>query len=95
MQSFTGTTATQNFKLNFNHPVKELVWLNIATAWGTQHADSGSFGQLGTADVGNNTWQLKLNGHDRFEKQSISYFTRYQVYKYHTGTVKWRKNGHS
>ena len=30
------------------------------------------------------TFQLKLNGHDRFEKQEAEYFTRYQIYKYHT-----------
>ena len=84
MQSFTASKAGQTLKLNFNHPVKELVWVNIVTTWGTRDGDSGSFGELATDNSGANTWQLKLNGHDRFEKQSTTYFTRYQPWKYHT-----------
>ena len=30
-------------------------------------------------------WELKLNNHIRFAKRDYRYFTRTQVYKYHTG----------
>ena len=30
-------------------------------------------------------WQLKLNGHDRFAERDYRYFTRSQVWQYHSG----------
>jgi hypothetical protein len=87
-QSFTTNTSGDNLELNFNHPVKELVWAVTGTStashqWGG--ADGGYFFTLASVDAGSDKWQLKLNGHDRFEKQSLTYFTRYQPYKYHNG----------
>ena len=96
-QTFTVTQDTKlNLKLNFNHPVKELIWGCLLTSWGlVDDSDTGDFGCLGHQDTdgteGNDQWQLKLNGHDRFEKQSLSYFTRYQIYKYHTSIPRTRQ----
>jgi hypothetical protein len=59
--------------LNFNHPVKELIW------HGTR--SNGNF--PGLADTA--TWQLKLNGHDRFAARDVKYFTRTQVWEHHSG----------
>ena len=73
----------QNQRLNFNHPVKELVWCNASTA-----AGSISHAQLlknASAVYSDTTWQLKLNGHDRFAARPSTYFTRQQVYDYHSG----------
>ena len=82
-QSFTGT-GTHTIKLNFNHPVKELVWGALAdVVWGELGALGGKFTYF-HEDL-NSTTQLKLNGHDRFEKLEPEYFSRYQIYKYHTG----------
>ena len=39
------------------------------------------FGTLGAPG----TYQLKLNGHDRFEARDHTYFTRTQVWEHHTG----------
>jgi hypothetical protein len=73
--------APAAYTLNFNHPVKELIWAGIsAQAWGDAHADAGTF-----IDVAGVNWQLKLNGHDRFAAQDVNYFTSQQVWKYHTG----------
>jgi len=87
-QSFTVTEDTKlDLKLNFNHPVKELIWGCLKSSWGLSDDEfTGEFTCLGSTSTstGNDQWQLKLNGHDRFEKQSLSYFTRYQIYKYHT-----------
>ena len=69
--SVSSTTA----ELNFNHPVKELIWTGAyATATGFRTAlDTGNF-------------QLKLNGHDRFAERACDYFTKTQVWQHHTGT---------
>jgi len=73
---------TGDIKLNFNHPVKELIWAGKQSKeWGSVSVDSGSFD-----DVKGGEWQLRLNGHDRFAAQDKGYFTRQQIWKYHTGS---------
>tara|TARA_B110000902_G_C14172403_1_gene537368 strand:- start:49 stop:1194 length:1146 start_codon:yes stop_codon:yes gene_type:complete len=75
VQTSSGHTASSGgVNLNFNHPVKELVW--------TRPFVNGSSATF-TADK---YWQLKLNGHDRFAQRDISYFTFAQVWQHHTGT---------
>ena len=70
------TTAVDN-TLNFNHPVKELVFQGKTDATaGTRTAMSSS----------NNNVLLKLNGHDRFSARPLSYFCQTQVWQHHTGT---------
>ena len=76
-QSLSGTSAGSE-ELNFNHPVKELIWTNDDTA-----LSSGQNGTLG--DIGGDTYQLKLNGHDRFSARNKEYFTRTQVWEHHSG----------
>ena len=63
--------------LNFNHPVKELIWVDTAGFV----ADGGI-----DAAVGDGTYLLKLNGHDRFAARDFTYFTRTQVWQHHTGS---------
>jgi hypothetical protein len=107
----------QNFRcsggsldLNFNHPVKELIWTGgMRTSGGMTAVDQpgpcapntslalcpGVFGSLpgmkdgwlaNYYDSNCATYQLKLNGHDRFSARDLEYFTTQQVYDYHTGT---------
>ena len=68
--------SSSNKTLTFNHPVKELIWINestgTTTTWGPTAAVTGN-------------WQLKLNGHDRFAERDSKYFTRVQVYQHHSG----------
>ena len=64
--------GTSDKTLNFNHPVKELIWTGNTT-------DNALATPLG----GN--WQLKLNGHDRFAARDYRYFTRVQVLQHHSG----------
>jgi hypothetical protein len=66
--------------LNFNHPVKELIWCAEDKLSNT----SLSF-QNASLLTGDGGFSLKLNGHDRFSKRHVYYFTRQQVYDYHTG----------
>jgi len=72
VQHQSNSTAVSN-DLNFNHPVKELIWTG-AWALGVHGAH--------TAD---NNWQLKLNGHDRFAARDRDYFTITQVLQHHSG----------
>ena len=68
-----GAAGTLNNTLNFNHPVKELIWA----------VSSGS--GVTTVGTGPLTYQLKLNGHDRFAARDFRYFTRVQVWEHHSG----------
>jgi len=72
------TWATDSTDLNFNHPVKELIWV------GNMSRTPGG-GVLTAAASGVNTFQLKLNGHDRFAARDYRYFTRAQVWQHHSG----------
>jgi hypothetical protein len=59
--------------LNFNHPVKELIWTG------------GAIGGVQTALDSTKDYQLKLNGHDRMSSRPLDYFTKQQVWMHHTG----------
>ena len=73
VQHTSGSTAS--IDLNFNHPVKELVWTgNYAAATGLRTG-------LPVANT-----KLVLNGHDRFAERPREYFTQTQVWQHHTGT---------
>jgi hypothetical protein len=75
-QSSTG----QSVDLNFNHPVKEIIWTQDNGS-GPLEAIPKTIGTHGT-----HTWHLKLNGHDRFAARTVDYFTKVQVWQHHTGT---------
>jgi hypothetical protein len=68
--------ATTINELNFNHPVKELIW----------SCNASSFDNSVTT-LKNTSFNLKLNGHDRFSKRKLGYFTRTQVWQHHTAGI--------
>jgi len=71
---FTGASsggASVSERLNFNHPVKELVW--------RQCGMSGSCTARKWSSV-----TLQLNGHERFAPRHSNYFTQVQPYNHHT-----------
>ena len=67
-ETVSGTSAKA--RLNFNHPVKELVWVT-----GTASASRVK---------GAATAKLMLNGHDRFASRVGEYFSEVQPYYHHT-----------
>ena len=77
-QDFTNTSSMD---LNFNHPVKELIWVGFDASATVGAAASSATPSL--IDVGK--YKLILNGHDRFAERDITYFTRTQVYQHHSG----------
>ena len=94
---FTGTqtipsgTTSQNVTLNFNHPVKELIWAHTTSAHATSglNATYGSrwFNYSGLNDDSAESFKtglLQLNGHDRFYVRYADYFRKVQNYERHT-----------
>jgi hypothetical protein len=78
-ESFPAATVME---LNFNHPVKELIFTGVPT-------DTVSGGETGpstptTLSAAGN-YQLKFNGHDRFAARTLRYFTHVQIYEHHFG----------
>ena len=95
---FTGSqtiprgTTTQNITLNFNHPVKELVWTHVtsnhSTAFTSGNPSYGSWFNYSGSDAAGidsfTTGLLQLNGHDRFYVRYADYFRKVQNYEHHT-----------
>ena len=74
---FTGdesiTEATgKNVKLNFNHPVKELIWVAQNNSLARGETANTSPCQFTAMDF--TTCKLQLNGHDRFTGRRPEYF---------------------
>ena len=97
---FEQTPALANAQLNFNHPVKELIWTGVpgANSVATPGTLIGGLRGVSVNNLGANnavvaastpvigdTFQLKLNGHDRFAARNVTYFTQTQISQHHTG----------
>ena len=86
-ESVTASTSSTRVKLNFNHPVKELVWVvqydarvaSDSNDWFnyTNNADITAGANLCTSAL------LQLNGHDRFKERAGDYFQLVQPYQHH------------
>jgi hypothetical protein len=71
---FTGDESLSNkVKLNFNHPVKELIWVAKASDSLVGDFALDAYGEA----------KLQLNGHDRFSAREASYFQLVQPYQHH------------
>ena len=66
-------------RLNFNHPVKELVWV-------TRDVNDNRVDAVKSA-------KLQLNGHDRFSERDGDYFSLVQRHQYHTNGVPKTESG--
>jgi hypothetical protein len=70
---FTGDeVASNSLKLNFNHPVKELVWV--------EKEPSAKVGDYKTTY---DSALIQLNSHDRFSARKPAYFQLVQPYQHH------------
>jgi hypothetical protein len=87
-------TTKKVINLNFNHPVKELVWVckgtRVATAEPSEYTNFALAAKdnfAGPSTIGNNPVskaKLLLNGHDRFAERDGAYFNKVQTYQAHT-----------
>jgi hypothetical protein len=80
LQYFSDSKTT--FDLNFNHPVKELIWTHAPDA--NNKLPKVNFNASNVL-IGEVSFKLKLNGHDRFSERPGDYFTRTQIWEHHTG----------
>ena len=70
---FTGDEKAQSkLKLNFNHPVKELIWV--------EQAPTGKVGEYVTSYT---EGHIQLNGHDRTSARKSPYYQLVQPYQHH------------
>jgi hypothetical protein len=75
---------------HFNHPVKELIWVyqpdGVSTTndWGNYSMTLDNDQVFTTKAEPIQNVEMKLNGTDRFDKRSASYFRLVQPYQYHT-----------
>jgi len=74
-----------NKDINFNHPVKELIWSNINQPIPTSKLSQNNTHYVTSPLSLEGNFKLKLNGNDRFAPRDSKYFTRTQVWQHHTG----------
>uniref|UniRef100_A0A6C0EYT5 Major capsid protein N-terminal domain-containing protein n=1 Tax=viral metagenome TaxID=1070528 RepID=A0A6C0EYT5_9ZZZZ len=100
-ESIATASPTKNITLNFNHPVKELVWVHLRTDFATVDPVDGNrwFNYSGkTLDNESGgcdsftTALLQLNGHDRFSVRGADYFRKVQNYEHHTRVPRVRND---
>jgi len=92
-ESNSGTNTSATYRLNFNHPVKELIWVGTPTAPSVASSSVDSLvGGATPAAITNSSGsasnmlsKIILNGTDRFTARNLKYFTRNQVWDTHTG----------
>ena len=73
---FPGTDPADNkHRLNFNHPVKELVWVENAT---------GAANWRNWVATSDDNIKVVLNGHDRMGARGNKYYTHVQPYNHHS-----------
>ncbi len=83
-ETISGTNS--KIRLNFNHPVKELIWAVEKTAANLNHFN---FTNNVVQSSGSNPLQtavLQLNGHDRFEEEDGKFFNYLQPHTHHSRT---------
>jgi hypothetical protein len=86
---FTGDETPQrngSYRLNFNHPVKELVW--VVHQPGKENGNKFNYGETNPRSEPVADANLQLNGHDRFDKREGSYFRLVQPFQHHTRIPK-------
>ena len=87
-QESGGAGSGTTIRLNFNHPVKELVWCGTPVTTPAGPTSGGATPNKITSeegDVSKTTTKIILNGTDRFTERNLKYFTRNQIWDCHTG----------
>jgi hypothetical protein len=88
LNSIPATAAVANIPLNFNHPIKELIWV-VQQRRMTDANEIYNFSSLQLNEPGRPydlilDSVIKFDGFDRFQKRDISYFRLVQPWQYHT-----------
>jgi hypothetical protein len=93
----TTNNLTRPVEMQFNHPIKEIIWANISNTHNTVSSAVASYGNSWfnyakadnnyTGGYGNDTFTLGrivLNGQDKITQRDASYFRKVQNYEAHT-----------
>ena len=88
LNSIPANASVANIPLNFNHPIKELIWLVQQTRMGDTN-EIFNYSSLQLNEAGRPydlilDAVIKFDGFDRFKKRDISYFRLVQPWQYHT-----------
>ncbi len=90
---FTGeesvTSSSNKIKLDFNHPVKELIWVVQNPNFVACDGNIQQPFRYATANLDHNPTavaKIQLNGHDRFSEREGSYFNYVQTFQHHTAS---------
>lgn len=82
MQEEGSTSSSKTSRLNFSHPVKELIW----TPKGNNRPATVNEGPTTPGVFSDNlTAKIQFNGTNRINNRDITYFTRVQVNQHHSG----------
>ncbi len=83
-ESIETAASNKNVTLNFNHPVKELIWSHLASTNTTGKRWFNYSGSTTDSADSFETALLQLNGHDRFSVRQADYFRKVQNYEHHS-----------
>jgi hypothetical protein len=92
-ESVSSNQTSAKYRLNFNHPCKELIWVHEVSSV-TNKFDFSIDGAGSTTQLVKDA-QILLNGHDRFSIQPGSYFNYVQPLQHHTKTPNLGVNVYS
>ena len=97
-ETLTGS-ANNKIRLNFNHPVKELVFVGQHATASGEGAGLARFDYTsdgaGASTALISDAKLQLNGHDRFATRGSAYFNYVQPFQHHTATPSLGVNVYS
>jgi len=88
LNSIPANASVANIPLNFNHPIKELIWVVQQTRMNETN-EIFNYSSLQLNEAGRPydlilDALIKFDGFDRFHKRDISYFRLVQPWQYHT-----------
>jgi hypothetical protein len=83
LQYNCANTDDLSILLNFNHPIKELIWTKPPVQLVSLQYPTGSSSP--PDKLVPNKYRLVFNGKDRFTERDLTYFTRNQIWDCHTG----------
>ena len=84
LQYNKSNSTDTNIELTLNHPVKELIWTG-GTSDTAALNDGPTKGPSTPLAITDSNFKLLLNNKDRFKERNLKYFTRLQVWQYHSG----------
>jgi len=87
--SVSTADTKKSYNLQFNHPVKELVWHLSLEDGMSNYAEQAN---VTGSSIYVSAAKLQLNGHNRTKEETGDYFMTVQPFQHHTGIGGWAGN---